>query len=304
MGRWAGGEGRITGRQDRNEGGAPGNGIDNARGLGMGEEPQERTEERRRRGPLGDEEGGGESGAETQRVPLGEEGGTERRSQASEGTGPRRGRESAAGDDDGPETRVIRTPGAEDEEATYPRGYLEALDERESRLREIYGGVDWLASFIGCIFAVVSGSVLLALLALVLTPLGFTLDLAGQQVGAAIITGLVVIGVALFVAYLFGGYVAGRLARYDGGRNGAMTVAWALALTLLVAAVGSFLPGPLFEVLQEFVQSSVLPALGALTELGLAGAGIIVGALLLELLGGFLGGRLGNRYHTRINQTT
>jgi hypothetical protein len=114
----------------------------------------------------------------------------------------------------------------------------------------------------------------------------------------------VILGFALFVAYFCGGYVAGRLARYDGGRNGAMTVAWGLALTLLAAAVGSFLPGPFFEVLQEFVQSSVLPAVGSLTELGLVGAGIIIGALLLELLGGFLGGRLGARYHTRINQTT
>ncbi|PLS87486.1 MAG: hypothetical protein CYG60_01625, partial [Actinobacteria bacterium] len=74
--------------------------------------------------------------------------------------------------------------------------------------------------------------------------------------------------------------------------------------TLLVGAVGSFLPGPFFEVLQEFIQSSVLPAIGGLTELGLTGAGIIIGALLLELLGSFLGGRLGNRYHTRINRTT
>ncbi len=153
-------------------------------------------------------------------------------------------------------------------------------------------------------FAVVCGGVLLALLGLVLAPLGFTLNLQGQEIGAAIITGLVIVGLALFLAYLCGGYVAGRLARYDGGRNGAMTVAWGLALTLLAAAVGSFLPGPLFGVLQDFVQGSVLPAVGSLTELGLAGAGIVVGALLLELLGGFLGGRIGARYHTRINQTT
>ena len=48
----------------------------------------------------------------------------------------------------------------------------------------------------------------------------------------------------------------------------------------------------------------VKDAVGSLTELGLVGAGIMIGALLLELLGGFLGGRLGARYHTRINHTT
>ena len=256
----------------------------------MEDGPQERAEERRRRGPLGDEEDAGET---TRRVPV-------------EGEGTRRG--SPGGTDAGadPETRVIRPPGssAEDEASPYPRGYLEAVDQREERLREVYGGVDWLASFVGCVLAIVCGAVLLALLGLVLAPLGFTLNLGGREVGAAIITGLVIVGLALFLAFFCGGYVAGRLARYDGGRNGAMTVAWGLALTLLAAAVGSFLPGPFFEVLQEFVQSSVLPAVGSLTELGLAGAGIVLGALLLELLGGFLGGRFGARYHTRINQTT
>ena len=260
----------------------------------MEDGPQERAEERRRRGPLGDE---GDAG-ETRQVPVGGEGEQARRSPDEADTTAREG----SGD---PETRVIRPPGSSsEEESAYPRGYLEAVDQREARLREVYGGVDWLASFIGCVFAVVCGGVLLALSGLVLAPLGFTLNLEGQEIGAGIITGLVIVGLALFLAYLCGGYVAGRLARYDGGRNGAMTVAWGLALTLLAAAVGSFLPGPFFEVVQEFVQSSVLPAFGSLTELGLAGAGIIVGALLLELLGGFLGGRAGARYHTRINQTT
>lgn len=256
----------------------------------MDDGPQERAEERRRRGPLGDE---GDAG-ETRRVPVG-----------GDDQGTRRGSpEGDATDAGDPETRVIRPPGSSAEPSSYPRGYLEAVDQREERLREVYGGVDWLASFIGCVIAIVCASVLLALLGLVLAPLGFTLNLGGREIGAAIITGLVIVGLALFVAYFCGGYVAGRLARYDGGRNGAMTVAWGLALTLLAAAVGSFLPGPFFEVLQEFVQSSVLPAVGSLTELGLAGAGIVLGALLLELLGGFLGGRLGARYHTRINHTT
>lgn len=257
----------------------------------MEDEPRERTEDRRRRGPLGDE---GDAG-ETRRVPQ-------------EGESKSRGSEETRQDtrSDAPETRVIRTPGAStDQPATpYPRGYLEALDQREAHLREVHGGVDWLASFIGCVFALLCSAVLLALAGLVLTPLGFTLNLAGREIGPAIITGLVAIGVALFLAYFFGGYVAGRLARFDGGRNGAMTVAWSIVLALIAAAAGIFLPGLLFEFWQSFLRDSALPALGGLTELGFAGAGILVGALLLELLGGFLGGRLGVRYHTLINRTT
>ncbi len=260
----------------------------------MEDGPQDRTEDRRRRtGPLG--EAGGDSEA-TRRVPTSREAGEDETRRVPQ---DETGREGA-------QTRIIRTPGSRGagaEEHTNPRGYFEASEEREERLRDMYGGVDWLASFVGCLIAVLTGLASLALAGLVLVPLGFTLNLAGREIGTAIITGLVVVGLVLFLAYLFGGYVAGRMARFDGGRNGMMSVAWSLALVLLVAVVGSFLPGRFFDVLQEFVQNTVLPTVGGLTELGLAGAGIIVGALLLALLGGFLGGRLGTRYHAGVDGT-
>ena len=260
----------------------------------MENDPQDRTEDRRRRtGPLGE---------------TGEDQGTTRRVSSARGSDQdetRRVPQGESGREDA-ETRIIRTPGApgsQADEQNYPRGYFEANEEREERLRDMYGGVDWLASFVGCLIAILTGLALLALSALVLVPLGFTLNLAGREIGAAIVTGLVVVGLVLFLAYLFGGYVAGRMARFDGGRNGMMSVAWSLALVLLLAAIGSFLPGEFFNVLQEFVQNTVLPTVGGLTELGLAGAGIIAGALLLELLGGFLGGRLGARYHSGIDRS-
>lgn len=253
--------------------------------------PQDRSEDRRRRtGPLGET---GEDSETMRRVPVSRESGEETR-RVPQG-------EAGRGES---ETRVIRTPGSQTEEQGYSMGYFEANEEREERLRDMYGGVDWLASFVGCLIALLTGLVLLALSGLVLVPLGFTLNLAGREIGTAIITGLVVVGLALFLAYLFGGYVAGRMARFDGGRNGLMTVAWSLALVLLIAAVGSFLPYRVFQVLQEFVQDTVLPTVGGLRELGLVGAGIVVGALLLQLLGAFLGGRLGARYHRNIERAT
>lgn len=279
----------------------------------MNDRPQDRPEDHRRRGPLGDEEnaeetrrapraGGDNPGGEdaaTRRVPPedAEREGTTRGPSASEGTSRR-----ASGEED-PETRVIRTPGASSEEAApYGRGYPQGAEGREERLREVYGGVDWLASFIGCILAIVCSGILLALAGLLLQPLGFTLNLAGREIDAIIITGLVVVGFVLFAAYFLGGYVTGRLVRFDGGRNGAMTVLWGLLLSVIFVLFGSFLPGP-FRLLQDFVETSVLPAIGGLMEVGLMGLGIVVGALLLELLGGFLGGRLGNSYHTRIDNT-
>lgn len=274
----------------------------------MNDRPQDRPEDRRRRGPLGDEEnteenrpaprGGGPNGegAATRRGSPGEAGpGGPTRATDPEETAPRR---TAEGVD--PETRVIRTSDALDDEAM--------LYTREERLREVYGGVDWLGSFIGCIFALVCGTVLLLLLSgIVLAPLSFTLDLQGQDIGTAAVVGLVIVGLSLFLAYFAGGYVAGRLVRFDGGRNGAATVVWGILLGVIFGVfsflLAGFLPGGISGALESFRESSVLPAVNSLVELGLLGLGIAVGALLLMLLGGFLGGSLGTRYHTRIDQT-
>ena len=279
----------------------------------MSDRPQDRPEDRRRRGPLGDEENTEENrpasraggpdgpngeGAATRRGSAGDAGSGGPRAADPEETAPRRTDEEVDS-----ETRVIRTPGTsgapEDEAMLYTR---------EERLREVYGGVDWLGSFIGCIFAVVCGAVLLLLLSgIVLAPLSFTLDLQGQEIGTATIVGLVIVGLGLFLAYFAGGYVAGRLVRFDGGRNGAATVVWSILLGVIFGVfsflLAGFLPGGISESLESFRESSVLPTVNSLVELGLLGAGIAVGALLLMLLGGFLGGSLGTRYHTRIDQT-
>jgi hypothetical protein len=123
----------------------------------MSDRPEEGREERRRTGPLGDEDD------ETRRVPTENDpeatrrvrsGGEESVSSETQGV--------ARGPSQDNETRVIRAPGHPDttRDATpYPRGYFEAAEEREDRLRDMYGGVDWLASFLGFVFAIVLGAV-------------------------------------------------------------------------------------------------------------------------------------------------
>jgi hypothetical protein len=280
----------------------------------MSDRPQDRPEDRRRRGPLGDEEGteetrpvprdGTRGGEDAETGQLSSEGaereGATRENVAASSGGTAR---SGAPDQEDPRTRAIRTSGGPD-----AYGDEEIPFTREERLRDVYGGVDWLASFVGCVFALVCMSVLLLLISgLVLGPLGFTLDLAGGQLDPTIITGLVIVGLVLFLSYFLGGYVAGRLVRFDGGRNGAATVAWGILLAVIFALFGfllaGLLPGSVFELLRA-LQSGIQSTFGDLITLGLVGAGIIVGALLLVLLGGMLGGSFGNRYHTRIDRTS
>jgi len=100
------------------------------------------------------------------------------------------------------------------------------------------------------------------------------------------------------------GYVAGRLVRFNGGRNGALTVGWGLLLAGLLAILPAFLPGTLFRLVRDVVSESILPAIGNLVAIGGVGLGILIGAILLMVLGGFFGGRFGNRYHAQIDRTT
>ncbi|MFL6058170.1 MAG: TIGR04086 family membrane protein [Rubrobacteraceae bacterium] len=282
----------------------------------MTDKPEDHPEERRRTGPLGDD---AESGT-TRREPPGDEEPTRQvpadepaRDEPARETQPMAERPAGepAGDTEDKETRVIRTPpayGTQADASPYPRGYFEAAEEREDRLRDMYGGVDWLASFLGFIFALVAGCFFTLVAGLVVAPLGVSMDLAGSEIGPAAITGLVLVAILVFLTYFFGGYVAGRLARFDGGRNGAMLLLWTgvtvLVLALINAVLSGFLPEGISEEIDNLIQNLLFSTIGGLSGLGIVGVLIFVGALLVALVGGFLGGRLGSRYHAEIDRTT
>jgi len=272
----------------------------------MSERPEESREERRRTGPLGDDD-------EARRVPTGD-GPEDTRPVTTEGLG---GPDAASSETRrvplgsfGEKENRVRTPEHPDtvKEATpYPRGYFEAAEEREDRLRDMYGGVDWLASFLGFVFAIVLAAVFSAIAGLVLVTFGFPPDLSGGKIGASVLTGLAVLGVSIFLTYFVGGYVAGRLARFDGGRNGAMVLVWtfiiALILALVVVVFSGFLPAGAAAGVSNLEQGAASTA-GNLAGAGVVGIATAVAALLLGLLGGFLGGRLGSRYHTEIDRAS
>jgi hypothetical protein len=284
----------------------------------MTDKPEDRPEERRRTGPLGDD---AESGT-TRREPPGDEEPTrqvpaDRPAVEEQDTAretqpvPERPAGEQAGETEDKETRVIRTPpayGTQADASPYPRGYFEAAEEREDRLRDMYGGVDWLASFLGFIFVLVAGCLFSLVAGLVVAPLGISMDVAGSEIGPAAITGLVLVAILVFLTYFFGGYVAGRLARFDGGRNGAMLLLWTgvtvLVLALINAVLSGFLPEGISEDVDSLIQNLLFSTIGGLSGLGIAGVLIFVGALLVALVGGFLGGRLGSRYHAEIDRTT
>ncbi len=118
-------------------------------------------------------------------------------------------------------------------------------------------------------------------------------DNGWRNLGAG--AGAVVVAV-LFGAYLFGGYVAGRMARRAGSLHGVLVFAGGLVVLAAVAAIATAQDGT--EALVDHLDSLGAPTTGdAWAEVGSA---VGLGAVIAALVGGLLGGTAGERWHQRL----
>ena len=100
----------------------------------------------------------------------------------------------------------------------------------------------------------------------------------------------------LFIAYLFGGYVAGRMARRAGLLHGALV----FVVSLIVGGVAGGVVSALADnndVENNLRSIGVPTSMDQLTEVAVAGA---ILSLVAVLVGSLLGGTLGERWHTKL----
>jgi hypothetical protein len=111
--------------------------------------------------------------------------------------------------------------------------------------------------------------------------------------------GAVALLVVLFLAYFAGGYVAGRMARFDGAKQGLAVWLWAVIIAVVVAAVAT-VAGSQFNVLAEVNSFPRIPV----NEGDLTAATAITAVLLaiVSLVGAVLGGLAGMRFHRRVDR--
>jgi hypothetical protein len=100
------------------------------------------------------------------------------------------------------------------------------------------------------------------------------------------------------VAYLFGGYVAGRMARRAGLLNGLAVFLLAVVLVAVVGAVAASQTDT--EAIGSNLGSLGIPTTG--TEWGKAGTVAGIGSLAAMLVGALLGGVLGERWHSKLTR--
>lgn len=166
--------------------------------------------------------------------------------------------------------------------------------------RRAFGGVDVPASLAGTLVAVGMLVLLAALIAALGVMIAFQAD-AGVERPEVAMGGLIVGLLTVFVAFLTGGWAAGRMARYDGPVNGLMTGIWALLFMALSVMVGAWAATE-YDLFLVIDVPNWIAVWTAQDPTGLAVASAVSGIAVM-LLGGFLGGLLGTRYHRAADET-
>ncbi|MGZ8647985.1 MAG: hypothetical protein ACXW08_05055 [Solirubrobacteraceae bacterium] len=177
----------------------------------------------------------------------------------------------------------------------------ERMQAVRARQREEFGGLNWGASFFGWLVAVGVGALLVGLLAAAGAAVGLTTLSESEATGSAEeigIGGAIALLAALAIAYVCGGYVAGRMSRFDGARQGMGAWAIGLAVTIVLAVAGIVL-GEEYNVLEQLN----LPALPVGESELLGGGAIALAAVVLgTLLAAIVGGKAGERYHRKVDR--
>lgn len=184
--------------------------------------------------------------------------------------------------------RVAHTP-----ETVVVHGQGVRVDRVQTELprveaRSRFGGVDPMAILAGTLAALGALAVLSALVGAV-GRIGYLQGTGEKELSVgALAAGLVVLGLSL----LFGGYVAGRVARYEGKRNGLLNGLAFVVLSALLAAAASS---------SNKVRDLQLPAWLDSDTFTVAALASAVTGLIVALGAATLGGALGARYHRRVD---
>ena len=150
----------------------------------------------------------------------------------------------------------------------------------------------------GVLVAYGAFAVLAALVGAVAAAIGLNTDLAGNDWATLGMGSAIAVAIVLLVAYLFGGYVSGRMARRAGLLNGLAVFVLAVVLVAVVAAIAASQADT--DAVQANLRSLGIPTTGS--EWGRVGTVAGIGSLAAMLVGALLGGVLGERWHSKLTR--
>ncbi|WP_235022119.1 MULTISPECIES: hypothetical protein [unclassified Rathayibacter] len=177
-----------------------------------------------------------------------------------------------------------------------------ARKDIQQRERERFGGLKIGCAFFGWLaatgLAVILTALVTAIGAAVVGTQDVTADLAADPAAFGWV-GAIALLVILLVAYYSGGYVAGRMARFNGAKQGVAVWAWAVIVAILVG-IASAVTGGGNEVLSAVSGFPTIPLdAGDATVAAILTA---LAAVVVSLIGAVLGGLAGMRFHRRVDR--
>ena len=188
----------------------------------------------------------------------------------------------------------VRETSGHTETSHRPSGHDEAKDR--------FGGINWGAAFFGWLVAIALTILLTSIAGAIAAAVGsntqITQSEAERQAGTIGIVAGVVLLVVLAISYYTGGYVAGRMSRFDGAKQGLGV--WLIGLLVTLLAIGL---GAVFGAEYNILDRVNLPRIPLSTdELSWGGIITAVAVLVLSLLAAMLGGKVGQRYHNKVDR--
>ncbi len=186
-------------------------------------------------------------------------------------------------------------------DTTVDRDRLDA--EVHERRRERFGGLHPIVAFFGWLVAVGLAIILTGIVGAVATAVGNANDVTQSDLerdsGTIGITAAAVLLVVLLISYFAGGYVAGRMARFDGGKQGLGVFLVGLVVMIVAGVLGAVF-GSQYNVLNRVdVPDVPIPT----DDLSIGGAITIAAALVVMLVAAILGGKAGQRFHRKVDRT-
>jgi hypothetical protein len=173
---------------------------------------------------------------------------------------------------------------------------------RDAELRDRFGGTNAGAAFFGWLVAVGMTVLLSGLVGAVTAAIGSSVRIsqteAEQEAGTIGLAAAIALAAVLLLAYYTGGYVAGRMSRFDGARQG--LAVWLIGLLVTALAVGV---GLLFGSQYNVLDRVDLPQVPIPTEqLNLGGIATAVVIVVGTALAAVVGGKVGHHYHAKVDR--
>jgi hypothetical protein len=176
----------------------------------------------------------------------------------------------------------------------------ETLVAMHDRQRIRFGGIRWGSAFFGLLSAIGLAALLLGIVAAAGVAIGVSEveDVTNGDANTIGLGGAILVLAIIALSWFCGGYVAGRMARFDGIRQGLGVWGWTVVIGV-VLAIAALIGGSDYDVFAQLNLPNVAVGDETLTT---GGAITLAAACVITLVFAVLGGKFGDRFHRRVDR--